>query len=52
MSHIEASLDIVEVSKEAILQFVSNLYDRVKQEIEYILSQNKQLQEFINKLED
>jgi hypothetical protein len=52
VTHIEASLDIVEVSKEAILQLTSNLYDRVKQEIEYVLSQNKQLQEFINKPED
>ena len=52
VTHIEASLDIVEVPKEVILQFVSNLYDKVKQEIEYILSQNKKLREFINKLED
>ena len=51
MAHIEASLDIIEVPKEVILQLTSNLYDRVKQEIEDILSQNEKLQEFINGLE-
>ena len=51
-THIEASLDIVEVPKEVILQLTSNSYDRVKQEVEYILSKNKKLQEFVNKLED
>ena len=51
-THIEASLDIVEVPKEVILQLTLNSYDRVKQEVEYILSKNKKLQEFVNKLED
>jgi hypothetical protein len=51
-THIEASLDIIEVPKEVILQLTLNSYDRVKQEVEHTLSQNKKLREFINKLED
>jgi hypothetical protein len=51
-THIEANLDIVEVPKEVILQHILNSYDRVKQEVEYILSKNEKLREFVNKLED
>jgi hypothetical protein len=51
-THIEASLDILEVPKEVILQLTLNSYDRVKQEVEHTLSKNKKLREFISKLED
>jgi len=51
-THIEADLDVVEVPKEVILQYISNSYDRVKQEVEYMLSQDKKLRALIDKFED